>query len=221
MKKQLNLALLMIISVVFNYHFAFAEVLKPSKLEEVPSVSHKLKSKKIEILRFFPLPQKAMGNMRPHERVFTGEFYSERPHDSENIEGIFIPNDYLKILENNFQVCRIEYGLNIEWIDSISEIDSNADLILIGAVLDFSVDNNEASVKMSVRIIDGKSLGTVKEAIINKRIKRKSQKPVSFNRPVHTLGSLGDDFYLERYLLNLACYNSISDLLNIVNNCVR
>lgn len=221
MKKQLNLVLLIFPLVVFNYPFAFGEAIKPSKLKEVLNVSHKLKSKRIAVLQFFPLPQKVTGNRRPHERVFTGEFYSEKPHDAENIEGIFIPNDYLRMLENNFQVYSIKYGLNIKWIDNIAGIDSDDDLILIGSVLDFSVDDDVANVKMSVRIIDAKSLSTIKGAMIHKRIKRESKEPISFQEPIHTLGSLGSDFYLERYLLNLACYSSIADLLNVVNQNVR
>ena len=106
MKKMLNSALLIISLVVFTHHFASGEVIKPSQLEEALQDSNILKSRKIAIVKFFPLPEKVIGNRRPHERVFTGEFYSEKPHDLENIEGIFIPNDYLEIIGSNFNVFR-------------------------------------------------------------------------------------------------------------------
>lgn len=217
MKKPFYFGLLVACFVLFPVLVASGGMAESSQLE----VSVKLKSKKISIVRFFPLPGKVIGKRHPHDRVFTGEYYSKTPQKLKDVEGIFIPKDYLEIIGNNFNVFRIQYGLDIKWTDSFAEVESDSDLVMMGSVLDFSANSSKATVKMAIRILDGKTLRVIKDTVITKSIERKSKKSMSFNLPFHTLGSLGSDFYLERYLLNLACYQSIQDLISIVQKNVR
>jgi len=183
---------------------------------ESVSLSEKTRSSHIVVVSFLPLPYSFSGSKRPHERVFTDEVYSDRPSDRE-ITGDFVPKDYLSILNGNLLALAKYHRLTISIVDNSHAIPADADLIVLGAVKRFTA-GRAAEVVLDIQLVDPRSSAPLTRKRISRRYSDLSNIPFIPNMPIHTVGRHSIDFQPQRSLLNLAAYESMLDLLQLVND---
>jgi len=198
----------------------------------IRKLSSEIKAKKITIVKFLPLPLKLSNNMVPHERVFTNEFYSQEP-TSKKFDGIFIPNNYLDIINDNLKVLNYRHKLKIEIVDSVATIPADSDYILFGAVQEFYVDNKQAKVSLNIQLLKGINLECITNKVFSKSLdKTRNTRPsylrVSLrpthqgvNKPLHMIGDHKDNFHEDRSLLNIATYMSLVKIIKLINEVSR
>ncbi|OGP32450.1 MAG: hypothetical protein A2073_05900 [Deltaproteobacteria bacterium GWC2_42_11] len=176
--------------------------------------SSKIEKAKIAVLNFLPLPDKLPDKLLPHERVFTGEFYSPKPKDIK-FEGVFMPANYQEILASSIKIIKKVYGLDIRVVSSISEIPKNTNYIIFGAVKGFNCSDDKAVVDLNIQIIDGKTYEVVKTFPIKKSATLNEK--LSVSQPIHVVGSAGRDFHQQRSLLSALSYSSMLDIIGIID----
>lgn len=179
--------------------------------------SPKLKNLKIAVLRFLPLPQKSDG-LVPHERVFTGELYSQKPTDPE-INGLLIPRNYLEILDNSLYLLNRMYGLKIEIAENTEEIPVDADYVVFGAVKFFGA-STQAVVSFDVQVMRGRTFAPLKKTSIEKTLNF-ANIPWIANQPIHMIGNHAVDFHPQRDILNLTSFLCMVDLFTLIDNEVQ
>jgi len=186
--------------------------------EEV-SLGPKVYNSHIVVVSFLPLPYSFPGSKRPHERVFTNEVYSDRPNDRV-ITGDFVPKDYLNILNSNLLALAKYHGIRLSIVDNSHAIPADADIVVLGAVEKFAA-GKAAEVVLTIQLVDARN-GT---SLIRKHISRSysdlSNIPFIPNIPIHTVGRHSIDFQPQRSLLNLAAYESMLDLLQLIGEGVK
>lgn len=186
----------------------------------IEKLSSEIKAKKITIVKFLPLPHKLPNNMVPHERVFTNEFYSQKPTDKK-IDGIFIPNNYLDIINDNLKVINHRHKLKIEIVDSVATIPDDSDYILFGAVQEFYVDNKQAKVSLNIQLLKGINLECITNKVFSKSLDKTSDTPQGVNKPMHMIGEHKDNFREDRSLLNITTYMSLVKIIKLINEVSR
>ena len=186
----------------------------------IRKLSSEIKAKKITIVKFLPLPLKLSNNMVPHERVFTNEFYSLEP-TSKKFDGIFIPNNYLDIINDNLKVLNYRHKLRIEIVDSVATIPADSDYILFGAVQEFCVDSKQAKVSLNIQLLKGMNLETITNKVFSKSLEKTTNTPQGVNKPMHMIGEHKDNFHEDRSLLNIATYMSLVKIIKLINEVSR
>ena len=129
------------------------------------ALSERLRSARITVVRFLPIPRHAADGFKPHERIFTDEFYTAEP-TSPKVHGMVVPSDYLEIIDDTLQGVAASNRLKVTLADGISDVHPGlADFIVLGSVGTFSGDNG-ASVSFTVRLLDGHRLTTLTDRTI-------------------------------------------------------
>lgn len=173
------------------------------------SVSEAMRKARIAVVQFLPLPYNMP--ISPHERVFTGEFYSENPGDS-GAAGWFIPENYLEMINTNLLAARDLYGLRLDIVKNIAEVPADANLIVLGAVRSFRA-GSDASVALTIRLLRGGTHKPIRSLTIENSVSGQDV-PYRRNFPIHTVGDHAYDFHPQRVLLNSATHKCVLDLLN-------
>jgi hypothetical protein len=183
-----------------------------TELEKI-AFSEKIKNCKIVIVSFLPLPQSKDG-LKQHERVFTGEYYSNKPNDVE-YSGVFIPNNYMDYIGNNMNLISRQYGLKIEHVQNVNLIPVDADLIVFGAVKRFEAAQS-ANVGFVIQLLNGKTFEPIKSKTIEKSYNF-DDVPLGINPLLHTVGKHSVDFQPQRHVLNLTTYLAVLDILKFID----
>jgi len=176
-----------------------------------------LKNARIAIVRF--LPANSPENSRPHERVFTGEFYSLRPADRK-LFGWFVPKEALDLIERNLRVVAEMHGLKVDVVQNAADAADGYDYVVLGALREFNY-GKEASIKMTVRLLDGRTLEPLADHKIERVARDEKASPLYVNQPLHMVGAHLQDLRPQRMVLNYSAYECALELLGWVAEKAR
>ncbi len=194
---------------------AAAESAAPGSRPQALSLGERIKSRKIVVIEFLPLPFNAPPGKALHERVFTDEFRSDSPEDAE-ISGWFVPRDYLPMIHQGLRSAADIHGLDLGIVANAGEVPAAADLIVMGAVKQFSC-GSQAAVTIAVKLFEGRAphYRPLAEKEISRTVDPGSLSMI-INYPIHTIGRHANDFHPPRTLLNMAAAACITDLLQFM-----
>lgn len=218
MQKRKFFCLLVIL--FFGFSNAYAQNPLQHLQGEELRLSEKTKNAGITVVKFLPLPRNFEGGLyKPHERVFTDEFYSNAPRDSK-LQGYVIPQNYLQIINNTIRGVAVMNGLNVKIVNSITEVsESYSDIIVLGSVRSFAGAKG-ASVTFKVQLLDAKRLEPIASKIITKDLV-KEEIPLIANLPVHMIGNHANDFHPQKTVLSLATYLCIKEMFRFIDERVN
>ena len=196
----------------FCLHGASAETLK-NDAETDRSLS--TGNPRITVVQFLPLPRSSSGDAKPHERVFTGELFSNRPTDPD-VFGYFVPEDYRKVINDSILTVANMHRLNIRMVDSITEVNQGeTDVIILGAMKSIHYGKT-GTVAFYIDILDGKTFEHRGAKLIEKQMEKK-EIPFIMNLPIHTVGHHANDFHPQRVLINYLAYLCVSDMFELID----
>lgn len=182
-----------------------------------PVVATALHGTKVGYLEFVPLPPNYPPEFIPHERVFTGEIFSKDHTTSlPAADLIFVPKDYVHIMESSFFHALRFTGLNVKKYASMREAKSDGcDLLIVGALLAFHVeDESKALIKIFYKVSSLVNPRTVWEGRIeNQFVHTTIPRSISGKALIFLVGSHEFNFQPQRTLLAAAVYNNTMDLL--------
>ena len=188
--------------------------------QEIPTTVI-LKGKKVGYLDFLPLPVDYPRNYTVSERVFTKEIFTRDPSISipalVRKKYLFVPNDYLAILESSFTQTMTAEGMNIYKYKSLQDADSDGcDFVIWGAPLEFhAVKGSTAIVSVYYKIYQSPGEKVIWDGSIESKLE-KSFLPKSINKEdvIFTIGNHGFNFQPQRSLLAFATYRNTMKFLN-------
>lgn len=186
---------------------------------------NKLKNCNIGYLTFIPLSKNYPSGYFPNERVFTGELYSKDSGSAIAIEDdIFVPKDYMNILETGF-TNTLKYAL-LQPKKYTSLQDARSDgipVVIWGTPIVFKVMNEtHAKVEIYYRIYDtdkeeilweGKISSSFDHIRLPSSLKNDKGKKVD----IFMTGRHQYNFQPQRALLALAVHNNTVDLMIKLN----
>jgi hypothetical protein len=192
-------------------------------LISAPPIFNNLKNKNVGYINFVPLSPNYPFGYLPKERVFTGEiFSSDSKSEISSAEDIFVPEDFLNILEATFENT-LRYGqLHPKKYASIKEAGKeNVPFVIQGILMDFQVKKEKvAIVRILYRIYDGFSgkavwEGEIKNSFVHEKLPSSLQNIDVFLIERHLF-----NFQPQRTLLAFAVYNNTIDLMNQLKSIV-
>lgn len=165
---------------------------------------------KVAMIAPLPLPDSARREAVPHEKVLTGEFYSNEEKLNYS-DGYFVPREYLFIIRKNLQVAAELRELNMDIHDSLVGIEQNEyDVIAFPAVTRARVDS-EAQVGLEVRLVDGKTFLPLKTVVVEKQEHKFMDDPL--HEPIHFIGKHEQDFQNQRTLFSHTAYLCAQEII--------
>ena len=218
MQKRISFCLLIII--FFGFLNVYAQNPQPPFQDEKLMLSEKTKKAGITIVEFLPLPRNFEGGLyKPHERVFTDEFYSSAPRDSE-LRGYIIPRNYLQIINNTIRGVAATNGLDVTIVKSITQVsESYSDIIVLGSVRTF-LGGKGASVTFKIQLLDAKNLKPIASETISRDLENE-EIPFIVNLPVHMIGNHANDFHPQKTVLSLATYLCVKQMFRFIDERVN
>ncbi len=175
----------------------------------------------IGYLDFVPLSPTYPPDYLPKERVFTGEVYSKDPGSAISIEeDLFVPKDYLNILESTFTNTLKSGHLQPKRYSSVQDAQKDSiPLVICGIPVEFKVKGeSNAIVKIYYRFYDTYSNqilweGEIRSSFINTKLPSSLKNDKGKNIDIFMLSNHQYNFQPQRALLALAVYNSTVDLM--------
>ena len=166
---------------------------------------------KVAMIAPLPLPDSVRLTAKAHEKVVTGEFYSNEA-ELEYSDGYFIPNEYLFVITKNLGIAAELRKLNMDIHDSLIGINEGEyDVIVFPAVTKARVDS-EAAITLEAKLVDGKTFLPLRTVSIEKKEHKRLKDPV--HEPVHFVGKHERDFQNQRTLFSYTAYLCAQDLID-------
>jgi len=167
----------------------------------------------VAVVEFLPMPESVLNKTPVNEKVLTGEFHS----DAEEVDfdkGYLVPHEYLSIIHENIRTAAALRDLNLVVLSSLGGIKPGAyDVIVLGMVTQAQVDD-DASVSLNVRLLDGNSFVTLETITIANDEGKMLGNPL--HEPVHFIGEHEQDCQNQRTLLSYAAFLCANDLVDAV-----
>ena len=139
----------------------------------------------VAVIEFLPMPESVRSSAPVNDKVLTGEFHS----DAEEVDfdkGYLVPHEYLAIIHENIRTAATLRNLNLVVLDSLGGIKPGAyDIIVLGMVTQAQVDD-DASVSLNIRLLDGNSFVTWETITIAHDEDKMLGNPL--HEPVHFIG---------------------------------
>jgi hypothetical protein len=180
--------------------------------------THPLKNEKIGYIDFIPLPPNYPPGYFLNERGFTGELFSKKPMlplSSSDI--LFVPKDYLRILESSFFQTLRYAGFDVQKYSSILDAKMDkASVLILGLPLSFHVvDETKAVVNISYKIyrLPQEIIlweGPIETQLVHDQLPRS----ISGKTIIFMVGNHQFNFQPQRALLAIASNKNTVELLN-------
>lgn len=166
------------------------------------------------LLAPMPLPLDPGIGKGPHERIFTGELYSDEPQ-GEKPTGWFVPKDATRMWENAIRNVAAERGLPFSLASCPDEIPSERCVVLLVSIRRFAC-GNAAEAEADVQALAGPEY----RELWHKTFKRSldaEKAPFIAGRPIHMVGSHELDFHPQRSMLSKAATGCAEEMLDALD----
>jgi hypothetical protein len=218
---KLKLIVILTISIYLNATQAFS---KETTSVETLSNLNNLINQKIGYLNFIPLPPNYPKNYFPLERVFTEELFAKNPQTPINeTDIIFVPKDYLNIIERTFLNTLATSHLKVQKLTSMNDaIKKNVSLVIIAAPTRFQVNRmTEAVVVIQYQVYDSSGNKVLWENEIASSFNRGGLPSSLKDTEVFILGKHQFNFQPQRAILAMAVYKNFLDFITQLNKTLN
>jgi len=214
---KIKLIVILTISIYLNSTQAFS---KETTSVEALSNLNNLINQKIGYLNFIPLPPNYPKNYFQLERVFTEEIFAKNPQTPINeTDIIFVPKDYLNIIERTFLNTLATSNLKIQKLISMNDaIKKNVSLVIIAAPTRFQVNGmTEAVVGIQYQVYNSSQNKVLWENEIVSSFNRGGLPSSLEDTEVFILGKHQFNFQPQRAILAMAVYKNFLDFIAQLN----